>query len=360
MYGIWNMVSSRKSPESEHVGEDVQIGERMRVLREHLGKTLRGFSDFLKYPLSTYDNWEKGRTSAPGIALRKIAIRTGCSVHWLVMGEGPMFGTGDANAEAGRGENIPRGEGPGFETKGLREAEGENFPRDVAEAEAAYYRQESPKSGIVAALRSALEAVEASEILDRGEMREIMGRLEQTEEAGEPERLTPPILQVVSSRDLTQAEATAVEDESGQIAVVPILEASIAAGAPLEVDEGGISGWAFCYREHVPHPDCTRCIRIQGESMSPVIPDGALVGVDHAIRDVRQMTHKPHEPPRAAVRVEDDGGCVVRNVRLVGERMLLCEPENKGDFPEFSFDLSDPDLPNPVLGQVIWWYVSAL
>ena len=351
---------------SQQSPENSQIAENLRKLRLHLAEThsefraVSAYSRWLKVPNSTYNHWEKGRGTVPAIAIRKIAIRTGARTRWLLTGEGPMFGTGDANAEAERGENIPRGEGPGVENKGLREAEGENFPRDVAEAEAAYYRQESPKSGIVAALRSALEAVEASEILDRGEMREIMGRLEQTEEAGEPERLTPPILQVVSSRDLTKAEAKAVEEESGHIAVVPILEASIAAGTPIEVDESEVEGWAFCYTDHVPHPACTRCIRIQGESMSPVIPDGALVGVDHAIRDVRQMTHKPHEPPRAAVRVEDDGGCVVRNVRLVGERMLLCEPENKGDFPEFSFDLSDPDLPNPVLGQVIWWYVSAL
>ncbi len=40
---------------------------------------------------------------------------------------------------------------------------------------------------------------------------------------------------------------------------------------------------------------------------------------------------------------------------------MLCEPENKsGDFPRFEFDLADPDLPNPVIGRVIWWYVSAL
>ena len=228
-------------------------------------------------------------------------------------------------------------------------------PRAVAEDEAPYYIRESPKGELLDALRGAVEALEASAVMDPGELRDLARRAEAAE------RAPPPVIRAVAGGALPPDDARAVEDETELLRAVPILDGRIAAGVPMEVAEAERVGWAFCYAPHVPHPERTSCIRVAGDSMAPVIPDGALVGIDHAMRDVREMTGPAGEPTRAAIRVEEDEGCVVRNVRLAGGRILLCEPENdSGGFPRFEFDLADPDLPNPVIGRVIWWYVSAL
>ena len=339
------------------------VGGRLREIQGHLGVTQAELARRLGCSQSYLSDVMRGQKMISRGVIFALSLRFGVNIHWLLSGEGGMLGTENATPGGAGMGNLPTTKSARAANKGLATSRHGQIAHAVGEGETVYPR-ESPKADLVAALRRVAEVVEAHEVLDPEDVRDLMRRAAEAEREppGSAEGVTPPVLHVVSGRDISDEDARAIEGEGEMIRVVPILDGRIAAGAPLEVADAERVGWAFCYAPHVPHAASTSCIRVAGDSMNPVIPDGALVGVDHAVRDVREMAHKPGEPPRAAIRVDDDGGgCVVRNVRLVGERMLLCEPQNKaGDFPEFSFDLGDPDLPNPVVGQVVWWYVSAL
>ncbi len=226
-----------------------------------------------------------------------------------------------------------------------------------------------------------------------GAREQIMGQLRQAAAyigqydlvpIGRPRPQVPPVLRIVpAAANAAAGDSLAeIEAEGDHIVVVPILEAKVAAGVARlggrarNIWECEIDGWAFCYAAHVPHPKDTHCLRIAGDSMAPVIPAGALVGIDHAIRDPRQMRTRLGHAPKALLRIEgaparagegaspdgrEDPGCVVRNIKLVGGSWLMGTPENaSGEFPEFTFDLAEADTLNAVLGQVIWWFTSEL
>jgi len=65
-----------------------------------------------------------------------------------------------------------------------------------------------------------------------------------------------------------------------QMVRVPILNIEAALGPPLEQDREKVVDWAVIYKPKVPHPSHTVVVRVAGESMSPVLSDGFLVGVD--------------------------------------------------------------------------------
>ncbi len=136
-----------------------------------------------------------------------------------------------------------------------------------------------------------------------------------------------------------------------RIVRLPILEGRIAAGPPTAVDEKRIHDWAFCYKAHIPHPGQTTCVRVKGDSMNSDIPDGSLVGVDHAQRDPREIARA--KDPFAAVRMEED--CLIRRVKVVKDGFLF-EPTN--DQPENPSWVWSPskDSDNPIIGKVVFVY----
>ena len=163
--------------------------------------------------------------------------------------------------------------------------------------------------------------------------------------------------------EAAQSLVDLLKSESGQpveavadgkhIIRLPILAGRIAAGPPTEVDESKITDWAHCLRAHIPHPSKTTCVRVDGDSMEPNVPDGSLVGIDHAESDPARIARA--KDPYAAVRDPDGEGCVIRAVRQA-KAAVFFEPTNPG--PDHSAWTWTPveGSPNPIIGKVVFIY----
>jgi len=268
-----------------------------------------------------------------------IVQKSRVDAHWLLTGEGNISRAGGGSAKLRTQEREKPHSGT------LEGGTGSATLRtQVGDAEAGY-DLEAPPEALARDLRRLAAQLER-------ELQRIPAR--------NRELAAPPVVALVETDKLTPAQLADIRAESEMISVLPILEDRVAAGAPREVWEVRVAGYAFCYADFVPHPASTSCVKISGDSMDPDIPDGSLVGVDHSLRDPRGMMGG-RKRKRALIRVEDPPGqigCAVRNIELVGDA-LVCTPSNDlPEFPRFVFDLKDPDLDNPISGQVIWRWVS--
>ncbi len=384
-YRISEGMSREKSQQPGSFSGGFPLAGNLRSLRLKFAEQrpefvrVKPYTQWLGVPNSTYDSWEKGDRIPPAKGLHQIAEKTGVNLNWLLRSEGLIFGPPKAPSSSkllasGNGTGIAYQNADGVSkcghendvtryvpTKGVSKLD----TSQVAEP-SIKYKPAGLREQIMGQLRQAAAYLEGYDLVPAGERpRHGAGA---RHEAG-PQ--VPPVLRIVpAAANAAAGDSLAeIEAESEHIVVVPILEAKVAAGAPRNIWQCEIEGWAFCYAAHVPHPKDTHCLRIAGDSMAPVIPAGALIGIDHAINDPRQMRTRLGHAPKALLRIEGEGSpamggapaCVVRNIKLVGEQWLMGTPENaSGEFPEFTFDLAEPDTLNAVLGQVIWWFTSEL
>lgn len=99
---------------------------------------------------------------------------------------------------------------------------------------------------------------------------------------------------------------------------VPRLAGAIAAGDPRPIDESEVEEVIPMPREWTRHPDSTVCLRVKGDSMSPLIEDGYLIIVDTAAREPGALVNE------MVAAVDSRGDSTVKWLRLVdGEYMLL-------------------------------------
>ncbi len=125
---------------------------------------------------------------------------------------------------------------------------------------------------------------------------------------------------------------------------VPLLRDAAAAGLPREISDADLDGYALIHYSACPNPADFTCIRVRGDSMAPILHDGALVAIDHSQRDPLALNQK-----MVAARTVD--GVVVKWLELSADGALRLVSENKSYGPI--------ELPrtqsNPILGLVAWW-----
>jgi phage repressor protein C with HTH and peptisase S24 domain len=130
---------------------------------------------------------------------------------------------------------------------------------------------------------------------------------------------------------------------------IPLVAGRVAAGSPSTVSEHDVEDWipTIYHRDWCPHPDQTICVRVQGDSMIPTIPDGGLVAIDMAQR----------EPARLAgriVAVKRDGGVTIKRLFQTDDKLWVARPDNVESNEIFVYA---PDLiAEMVLGKVVWWW----
>lgn len=93
-----------------------------------------------------------------------------------------------------------------------------------------------------------------------------------------------------------------------------------------------------------PHPENMLCMQVSGNSMAPVIPSGAILCVDTAVRDRSQLDYKI-----AVFSHRDHGFKVARLRRLPSSDILVSA--NDSCMP---VDVTDPSKWKAV-GEVVWW-----
>ena len=64
--------------------------------------------------------------------------------------------------------------------------------------------------------------------------------------------------------------------------VLPLLRDPTAAGPGRRITDDDVEGPAIIHRVWCPHPGRTDYVRVKGDSMEPVIPDGAIVTIDRS------------------------------------------------------------------------------
>jgi len=150
-------------------------------------------------------------------------------------------------------------------------------------------------------------------------------------------------LRVIAASDLSD-RFRALEGLD-HFAPVPLLRDAAAAGPPAAIAESDIEGYALIPYAWCPNPADFTCIRVRGDSMVPILHDGALVAIDHSQRDPVTLQQK-----MVAARHED-GVTIKWLERRAGNTWLLV-PENK-QHPTLTLARS-PE--NPILGMIAWWW----
>jgi SOS-response transcriptional repressor LexA len=126
---------------------------------------------------------------------------------------------------------------------------------------------------------------------------------------------------------------------------VPLLKDAAAAGSPQTVSDQDIEGYVLIPYAWCPSPESFTCVRVQGDSMAPILHNGALVAIDHGQRDPMTLHHK-------MVAVRYQGGVTLKWLERRAEMDWLLVPENK-EYPSVELPRS-PD--NPIIGIVAWWW----
>lgn len=122
----------------------------------------------------------------------------------------------------------------------------------------------------------------------------------------------------------------------------PLLSDPIAAGEPRLIEESNIEEFLIFPRRMIPHPEMTTCIRVVGNSMSPIFEDGYIVVVDAAQTDRERLKNKI-----IAARTEE--GVTIKWLRRYPAGFFLV-PENRRYDP-----VELPRTPWAIIGRVILW-----
>lgn len=187
-------------------------------------------------------------------------------------------------------------------------------------------------SGDMAAEKSPLYETPMSDMDDEELVAELRRRLEKPGARIERE----PVLVWGDQSKVRQEEAL------GNFRAVPLMADAAAAGHGRVVEEE-IESWAVIHSSVVPEGHEVRAVRVEGESMSPLLPEGTIVAVDFNRAD-------PREADGRIVAARREGEVVVKWwCRHDGHIML--ESQNPAWAPIY---VEPGEEEGALLGQVVW------
>lgn len=150
-------------------------------------------------------------------------------------------------------------------------------------------------------------------------------------------------LGVVAPEDLLERFRAARELDS--YAPIPLLKDAAAAGTPRTISEADIEGYVLVPFLWCPRPGNFTCVRARGDSMAPILSDGALVAINHTRRDPQALHQK-------MVAVYHQEGVTIKWLERLRAGTLRLVPENK-NHPTLTLSRI-PE--NPIIGVVAWWW----
>ncbi len=122
---------------------------------------------------------------------------------------------------------------------------------------------------------------------------------------------------------------------------VPLLSDPVAAGAPL-ISSDLVEEWAWIHGTQVGRRQGLVAIRIDGDSMTPLIRDGDIIAID-----------KDDVTPPGIFAVRADEGVTVKRVKVIRGGLLLI-PENR-DYEQRFLELPrGRALSDVILGRAVW------
>jgi len=137
------------------------------------------------------------------------------------------------------------------------------------------------------------------------------------------------------------------------LVAIPVLKAVAAAigekgGDPSSLLAGPVESMIAAPKDWCPNPAATSCLRVRGTSMTPLIPDGAIIVVDSSQTDHMKLDGK------VVVAWHRDQGLAVSRFKRYDHTEIL-EPENRG---YDSITLSAKQRWT-IVAKVLWWIGKA-
>jgi transcriptional regulator with XRE-family HTH domain len=126
---------------------------------------------------------------------------------------------------------------------------------------------------------------------------------------------------------------------------VPLLKDSAAAGSGRFIEEKDVEDLLLLPSSWVPHPAGTKCIKIDGNSMSPILEDGYVVAIDTTQRDLKKLVNE-----MVAAR-DPEGGVTVKWLRHAKHYLLVAQHTSVDYNPQ----ILNEDSGWEIIGKVLWW-----
>jgi SOS-response transcriptional repressor LexA len=107
---------------------------------------------------------------------------------------------------------------------------------------------------------------------------------------------------------------------------VPLLRDSAAAGTPRAIEDDEIESYVPCLKASVPRGSALVALRVEGDSMSPLLCDGYIVIIDTAQRDPKKLVGK-------MVAARDASGVTIKWLRKDNDLYMLVPQHTSPRFP---------------------------
>jgi len=153
-------------------------------------------------------------------------------------------------------------------------------------------------------------------------------------------------LQVTVSHSKKLADPSLLQARESDHLAVPIVEPRIAAGNPKTITNEQVIDIAFIHRRTLRRksPDNLICTFVEGDSMLPILRDGAIICIDLKARPDGEKV-----PKGSVWVVRKDGGAVVKHIQI-GKDGIVLVSANPSYHPEVVKD------DESIVGRVVWMW----
>src|SRR4051812_16682361 len=163
--------------------------------------------------------------------------------------------------------------------------------------------------------------------------------------AAPPAPRPQPIIEVLPARGARNGNT--LLKKVADVIAVPLLEDPAAAGSPRLIEEAKLEDTLLLPRAWCPHPESMVCIRVKGNSMSPILEEDYIAAMDTAVNERSQLYNK-----MVAAR-DPEGGVTIKWFRKManGKEALIAQHTSEDYDPIIISD--EPGW--KLIGEVRWW-----
>jgi transcriptional regulator with XRE-family HTH domain len=153
-----------------------------------------------------------------------------------------------------------------------------------------------------------------------------------------------PVIEVLATRGAT---AGSLLKKMPDVVAVPLLADAAAAGSPRMIEEAKLEDTLLLPRKWCPHPDSMVCIRVKGNSMSPILEEDYVVAIDTSVNTNAELYN------RMVAARDPEGGVTIKWLRKLknGKEALVAQHTSQDYDPVIISDERGWKL----IGPVTWW-----
>ncbi len=105
-------------------------------------------------------------------------------------------------------------------------------------------------------------------------------------------------------------------------------------------------GYVMAYRQWLPHPSETVGVRLEDDSMTPILPPGSVVAIDRSFTDPAHLHGR-------LVAACPDGAPMIRWLDVSGRHIILRPSHSGREYPLIPVEYGEATK-NVIVGQVVW------